>query len=47
VTTPVFLSAFGFDTLRDLPDIEMLEDSGLLNRKSVADDADTMDTRSS
>ncbi|WP_426124242.1 SMC-Scp complex subunit ScpB [Pararhizobium sp. PWRC1-1] len=35
ITTPFFLSAFGFDTLRDLPDIEMLEDAGLLNRKSV------------
>lgn len=32
VTTPAFLSAFGFDTLRDLPDIEMLEDAGLLSR---------------
>ncbi len=32
VTTPAFLSAFGFDTLRDLPDIEMLEDAGLLGR---------------
>ncbi|MDI7862049.1 SMC-Scp complex subunit ScpB [Rhizobiaceae bacterium n13] len=36
VTTPEFLSAFGFNTLRDLPDIEMLEDAGLLNRESVA-----------
>ncbi len=40
VTTPAFLSTFGFDTLRDLPDIEMLEDSGLLNRRKVADDPD-------
>ncbi|MCW0000096.1 SMC-Scp complex subunit ScpB [Pararhizobium sp. YC-54] len=45
VTTPVFLSTFGFDTLRDLPDIEMLEDSGLLNRKRLTDDADRMETR--
>lgn len=45
VTTPSFLSAFGFDTLRDLPDIEMLEDSGLLNRKKVADDLDMMEPR--
>ena len=37
--------AFGFDRLRDLPDIEMLEDSGLLNRKKVADDLDMMATR--
>jgi segregation and condensation protein B len=46
VTTPEFLSAFGFDTLRDLPDIEMLEDSGLLNRKTLADHDDIMETRS-
>ena len=45
VTTPEFLSTFGFDTLRDLPDIEMLEDSGLLNRTRVADDTDIMETR--
>ncbi|QTG17036.1 SMC-Scp complex subunit ScpB (plasmid) [Agrobacterium tumefaciens] len=32
VTTKYFLSAFGFDTLRDLPDIEALEDAGLLSR---------------
>ncbi len=32
VTTPHFLSAFGLETLRDLPDIEALEDSGLLSR---------------
>lgn len=31
-TTKHFLSAFGFDTLRDLPDIEALEDDGLLSR---------------
>ena len=47
VTTPVFLSTFGFDTLRDLPDIEMLEDSGLLNRKRVSDDANMMETGAS
>ncbi len=35
VTTPAFLSAFGFDTLRDLPDIEMLEDAGLLSRERM------------
>ncbi|MDX3924376.1 MAG: SMC-Scp complex subunit ScpB [Shinella sp.] len=39
VTTPDFLSAFGFDTLRDLPDIEMLEDAGLLSRARM-DEAD-------
>jgi segregation and condensation protein B len=32
VTTPAFLSHFGFDTLRDLPDREMLEDAGLLSK---------------
>lgn len=30
--TKHFLSAFGFDTLHDLPDIEALEDDGLLSR---------------
>ena len=28
----VFLSEFGFESLRDLPDIEKLEDAGLLRR---------------
>lgn len=32
VTTPAFLSQFGFETLRDLPDIEKLEDAGLLSK---------------
>jgi segregation and condensation protein B len=32
VTTPGFLSHFGFDSLRDLPDIEKLEDAGLIGR---------------
>ncbi len=31
VTTKGFLSHFGLDTLRDLPDLEALEDAGLLN----------------
>lgn len=35
ITTKYFLSAFGFETLRDLPDIEALEDAGLLNRTAV------------
>ena len=34
VTTKAFLSHFGLDTLRDLPDLEALEDAGLLNRHS-------------
>jgi len=32
VTTPEFLSQFGFETLRDLPDFERLEDAGLLSK---------------
>ena len=32
VTTPGFLAQFGLETLRDLPDIEALEDAGLLKR---------------
>lgn len=35
VTTKHFLSAFGLDTLRDLPDMEALEDAGLLSRHAV------------
>jgi chromosome segregation and condensation protein ScpB len=35
VTTKHFLSAFGLQTLRDLPDIEALEDAGLLTRKDI------------
>ena len=31
VTTRGFLAHFGLDTLRDLPDLEALEDAGLLN----------------
>ena len=36
VTTPGFLAHFGFESLRDLPDIEKLEDAGLLGRTSEA-----------
>jgi chromosome segregation and condensation protein ScpB len=32
VTTNTFLEVFGFATLRDLPDLERLEDEGLLRR---------------
>lgn len=35
VTTKAFLSHFGFDTLRDLPDLEALEDAGLFSRATV------------
>jgi hypothetical protein len=34
VTTLGFLAEFGFGSLRDLPDIEKLEDAGLLGRTS-------------
>ncbi|WP_448474714.1 SMC-Scp complex subunit ScpB [Martelella sp. FLE1502] len=39
VTTKHFLSAFGMETLRDLPDIEALEDAGLLSREAVQEEA--------
>jgi len=32
VTTQKFLSQFGFESLRDLPDIEKLQDAGLIGR---------------
>ena len=35
VTTKAFLSYFGFDTLRDLPDFEALEDAGLLSKEKL------------
>lgn len=35
VTTKTFLSEFGFETLRDLPDMEMLEDAGLLSKEKI------------
>jgi segregation and condensation protein B len=35
VTTKAFLSQFGFETLRDLPDFEMLEEAGLLSKESL------------
>lgn len=38
VTTPHFLSAFGMETLRELPNIEALEDAGLLSRHAVQED---------
>jgi len=40
VTTRHFLSAFGMQALRDLPDIEALEDAGLLTRKGMQEEAD-------
>jgi len=38
VTTKAFLAHFGFDTLRDLPDMEKLEDAGLLNKENLLAD---------
>jgi segregation and condensation protein B len=35
VTTKEFLAHFGFESLRDLPDIEMLEDAGLLGKDKL------------
>ncbi|MER9216183.1 SMC-Scp complex subunit ScpB [Mesorhizobium sp. M0663] len=35
VTTKNFLSQFGLDTLRDLPDFEALEDAGLLSKDKL------------
>ena len=44
VTTKHFLSAFGMETLRDLPDIEALEDAGLLSRHVVPTDTAMTET---
>jgi segregation and condensation protein B len=35
VTTKGFLSQFGLDTLRDLPDVEQLEEAGLLSKDTL------------
>jgi chromosome segregation and condensation protein ScpB len=40
VTTKKFLGVFGLATLRDLPDIERLEDEGLLQPSQLAADLD-------
>ena len=40
VTTKKFLEVFGLGTLRDLPDIEKLEDAGLLTRLPTECDLD-------
>ena len=37
VTTRKFLEHFGLETLRDLPDLEALEDAGLLSRTEMTD----------
>jgi segregation and condensation protein B len=38
VTTKGFLGHFGLDTLRDLPDIEALDDAGLLSHETMVRD---------
>jgi segregation and condensation protein B len=38
VTTKAFLERFGFDSLRDLPDIDQLEDAGLLGTVPLPDE---------
>lgn len=35
VTTPAFLEHFGFESLRDLPDMERLEEAGLLSNANL------------
>lgn len=35
VTTKTFLSHFGLENRRSLPDMEMLEDAGLLNKERL------------
>jgi hypothetical protein len=35
VTTNAFLSHFGFESLRHLPDMEKLEDAGLLSKDTL------------
>ena len=39
VTTPALLSTFGLGSLRDLPEIESLQDAGLLDRATLTNDA--------
>lgn len=39
VTTRHFLSVFGLETLRELPDLERLEDAGLLSRQALEETA--------
>ena len=41
VTTRTFLEAFGFASLRDLPDLERLKAEGLLQRGQGDDDLDS------
>ena len=41
MTTRKFLEAFGFASLRDLPDLEQLKAEGLLQRDGVEDELDS------
>ncbi|UGA49022.1 SMC-Scp complex subunit ScpB (plasmid) [Bradyrhizobium quebecense] len=43
VTTKTFLSHFSFESLRDLPDIELLEDAGLLSKDILLADGFPVD----
>jgi segregation and condensation protein B len=43
VTTPTFLSVFGFASLRDLPEIEAMQEAGLLDLAQVSALADPLD----
>jgi segregation and condensation protein B len=43
VTTPTFLSVFGLGSLRDLPDIEALEDAAALERETPETRSDKID----
>jgi len=47
VTTKHFLAAFGFETLRDLPDMEALEDAGLARRGAESEADEIADAMSS
>ena len=38
MTTPAFLSAWGLDSLRDLPDLDRLEEAGLLGTAPLPDE---------
>ena len=44
VTTDGFLSRFGFNSLRDLPDFEKLEDAGLLSKDRLLREPDAIES---
>jgi chromosome segregation and condensation protein ScpB len=43
VTTPMFLETFGLGSLRDLPDMEALEEAGLLERGPAVEGSDAFE----